>query len=221
MQAHFSVSPHLSSLSTFASCWDATTARRSAVRPTAAGLFSWVSADWLALHLQRHPSLPTGVGRQRAYTLIQKHGTIEEILKNIDTTKLVVPTDWKYKEARELFKNPEVAPASDFDVRRQAAKRGGCSGTAARSPPFPWVPTAQMGGARRGRPGGVYVPEARLCVRLVLGLLLLLLLLLPSLDRRPIPIPIHHAREDRIRKAAEKLAKSRTVRKRDWPLALG
>jgi 5'-3' exonuclease len=62
-----------------------------------------------------------GVGRQRAYSLIQKHGSIEEILKHIDTSKMIVPEDWKYKEARELFKNPEVSPASDFDVRSQSA----------------------------------------------------------------------------------------------------
>ena len=59
-----------------------------------------------------------GIGRVRAYQLIQEHKTIENILEAIkrDKKKYTIPEDWKYKEARELFKNPEVKPAAEFDV---------------------------------------------------------------------------------------------------------
>jgi len=57
-----------------------------------------------------------GIGPKTAIKLIQEHKTIEEVLENIDSTKHPVPEDWLYKEARELFKNPEVTPAEEIKL---------------------------------------------------------------------------------------------------------
>lgn len=57
-----------------------------------------------------------GVGPKRAMELIQKHRNIETIIENIDTKKFPVSDDWLYKEARELFVNPEVAECEKLEV---------------------------------------------------------------------------------------------------------
>jgi len=49
-----------------------------------------------------------GVGPKRAFELIKKHKNIETILENIDQKKYVPPENWLYKEARNLFAEPEV-----------------------------------------------------------------------------------------------------------------
>ena len=57
-----------------------------------------------------------GIGPKRAVALIQQYKNIETILQNIDTKKYPVPENWQYKEARELFVNPEVDKYSPSDV---------------------------------------------------------------------------------------------------------
>ena len=58
-----------------------------------------------------------GVGPNNGFKLIAEHGTIEEVIKHIEADK--VPDNWIYKEARRLFKEPEVistdAPELNFD----------------------------------------------------------------------------------------------------------
>jgi len=49
-----------------------------------------------------------GIGPKKAIELIRKHKNIEAILKAIDTKKYVPPENWLYREARNLFKYPEV-----------------------------------------------------------------------------------------------------------------
>ena len=58
-----------------------------------------------------------GIGPKRAFELITKHKSIEEIIKNIDTKKYTVPENWKYEIARELFKTPEVLDAESIDLK--------------------------------------------------------------------------------------------------------
>lgn len=58
-----------------------------------------------------------GIGPKRAIELIQQHRSIEEILHNIDQKKYIVPEDWNYEKARELFKEPEVTDPANIDVR--------------------------------------------------------------------------------------------------------
>lgn len=57
-----------------------------------------------------------GIGPKRAIELVAQYESIEKILDNIDTKKYVVPEDWNYKQARELFKSPEIADPETIDV---------------------------------------------------------------------------------------------------------
>ncbi|XP_058002925.1 flap endonuclease 1 isoform X5 [Hevea brasiliensis] len=49
-----------------------------------------------------------GIGGQTALKLIRQHGSIENILENINKERYQVPEDWPYQEARRLFKEPVV-----------------------------------------------------------------------------------------------------------------
>ena len=49
-----------------------------------------------------------GIGPVHAYEMIQEYENIETILENLGP-KYTVPDNWKYKEAREMFKNPIVS----------------------------------------------------------------------------------------------------------------
>ncbi|KAK9823030.1 hypothetical protein WJX81_001004 [Elliptochloris bilobata] len=49
-----------------------------------------------------------GIGGMRALTLIQKHGSLEKVLANLDSGKYDVPDPFPYEEARRMFKEPEV-----------------------------------------------------------------------------------------------------------------
>ncbi|XP_062155552.1 flap endonuclease 1 isoform X2 [Alnus glutinosa] len=49
-----------------------------------------------------------GIGGQTALKLIRQHGSIENILENINKERYQIPDDWPYQEARQLFKEPVV-----------------------------------------------------------------------------------------------------------------
>eukprot|EP00262_Sarcandra_glabra_P005830 TRINITY_DN17704_c1_g3_i1.p1 TRINITY_DN17704_c1_g3~~TRINITY_DN17704_c1_g3_i1.p1 ORF type:complete len:383 (+),score=69.69 TRINITY_DN17704_c1_g3_i1:76-1224(+) len=53
-----------------------------------------------------------GIGGQTALKLIRQHGSIEDILDNINKERYQIPENWPYQEARRLFKEPVVS-ASD------------------------------------------------------------------------------------------------------------
>ncbi|XP_035215438.1 flap endonuclease 1-like [Stegodyphus dumicola] len=57
-----------------------------------------------------------GMGPKTAYDLIKKHGSIEKMLKAING-KFKIPDDWLFKEARELFKSPEVADSNTLEIK--------------------------------------------------------------------------------------------------------
>lgn len=63
-----------------------------------------------------------GIGPKRAFELITKHKSIEEILKNIDKNKYQVPVDWKFEIARSLFKQPEVLDVKSSDLKWKVRK---------------------------------------------------------------------------------------------------
>ncbi|XP_031570948.1 flap endonuclease 1-like [Actinia tenebrosa] len=58
-----------------------------------------------------------GIGPKRAIDLIQQHRSIEEVIKHIDSNKYTPPENWLYKEARELFKNPDVTPGDQIELK--------------------------------------------------------------------------------------------------------
>ncbi|KAL7237756.1 hypothetical protein ACSBR2_003956 [Camellia fascicularis] len=49
-----------------------------------------------------------GIGGQTALKFIRQHGSIENILENINKERYQIPDDWPYQEARHLFKEPLV-----------------------------------------------------------------------------------------------------------------
>ena len=58
------------------------------------------------------------VGPQTALNLIREHGTLEKVVEYIEKDpkkKYTLPSDWPYKDARELFFNPDVRPADHAD----------------------------------------------------------------------------------------------------------
>lgn len=58
-----------------------------------------------------------GIGPKRAIELIKKHRNIENILKNIDSSKYPSPEGWNFDGARHLFEEPEVMNAKEIEVR--------------------------------------------------------------------------------------------------------
>uniref|UniRef100_A0A2A4IZZ0 Flap endonuclease 1 n=1 Tax=Heliothis virescens TaxID=7102 RepID=A0A2A4IZZ0_HELVI len=58
-----------------------------------------------------------GIGPKRAIELIRQHRSLEEVLRNIDTTKYPPPEEWDYERARELFLEPEVADPKDIELK--------------------------------------------------------------------------------------------------------
>ncbi|XP_055592556.1 flap endonuclease 1 [Uranotaenia lowii] len=58
-----------------------------------------------------------GIGPKKAIELINKYRSIEDILDNLDTKKYIVPENWNYKQARELFKRPEVTEPESLELK--------------------------------------------------------------------------------------------------------
>lgn len=57
-----------------------------------------------------------GIGQKRALELVTQHKCIEEILKNIDKSKYIVPEDWNYEQARQLFMHPHITDPEKIEV---------------------------------------------------------------------------------------------------------
>ncbi|CAG8724529.1 2479_t:CDS:2, partial [Acaulospora morrowiae] len=58
-----------------------------------------------------------GIGPHRAVELVKKFNNLEEITKNLDQKRHPIPENWPYKEARELFKNPEVLDPESIEIK--------------------------------------------------------------------------------------------------------
>lgn len=58
-----------------------------------------------------------GVGPKRAIELINTYRSIESIVENIDSTKYIIPQNWNYEVARQLFKAPDVANPNEIDIK--------------------------------------------------------------------------------------------------------
>lgn len=57
-----------------------------------------------------------GVGAKTALKLIKDYDTFEDIMAHLRKGKNPPPEDWPYEAARELFKHPDVTPASEVEV---------------------------------------------------------------------------------------------------------
>ncbi|KAJ3018868.1 Elongation of fatty acids protein 2 [Thoreauomyces humboldtii] len=58
-----------------------------------------------------------GIGPHRALTLIKEHGSLEKVLEKLDSVKYPVAATWEYKEARKLFKEPDVIDPETIDLK--------------------------------------------------------------------------------------------------------
>ena len=58
-----------------------------------------------------------GIGPVKALQLIREYKNIETILENIKDKKYVVPENFMYKEARQLFKEPEVIDTNNLELK--------------------------------------------------------------------------------------------------------
>ncbi|XP_015187766.1 PREDICTED: flap endonuclease 1 [Polistes dominula] len=58
-----------------------------------------------------------GIGPKRAIELIKTHKSLEKIIEKLDTKKYTIPEDWNYKQARLLFKEPDVADVNDIELK--------------------------------------------------------------------------------------------------------
>uniref|UniRef100_A0A1B6DYQ4 Flap endonuclease 1 n=1 Tax=Clastoptera arizonana TaxID=38151 RepID=A0A1B6DYQ4_9HEMI len=58
-----------------------------------------------------------GIGPKRAIELVKNHHSIENILDHIDKNKFTVPENWIYKEARQLFIEPNVMNSSEVELK--------------------------------------------------------------------------------------------------------
>jgi len=66
-----------------------------------------------------------GIGPKRAFDMIQQHKSIEVILEKLDKKKYTVPENWLFKEARNLFLEPEVMKAEDVKLEWKPADEEG------------------------------------------------------------------------------------------------
>ncbi|KAJ3116461.1 Elongation of fatty acids protein 2 [Phlyctochytrium bullatum] len=57
-----------------------------------------------------------GIGPMRAVSLIKEHKSIENIVKNLDTKKYTIPTDWPFEQARQLFASPDVLESENLEI---------------------------------------------------------------------------------------------------------
>ncbi|CCE64142.1 hypothetical protein TPHA_0G03010 [Tetrapisispora phaffii CBS 4417] len=62
-----------------------------------------------------------GVGPVTALKLIKEHGSLEKIIEFVESpdsnSKWKIPENWPYKEARDLFLNPDVIDGADIDLK--------------------------------------------------------------------------------------------------------
>lgn len=49
-----------------------------------------------------------GIGPKKSVELIQKYGSIDNVLENLDKKKYAPPEGWVYKQAAQLFAEPDV-----------------------------------------------------------------------------------------------------------------
>ncbi|MQL72930.1 hypothetical protein Taro_005256 [Colocasia esculenta] len=67
-----------------------------------------------------------GIGGQTALKLIRQHGSIENVMENINKERYHIPEEWPYQEARRLFKEPLVtAPDEQPDLKWTAPDEEG------------------------------------------------------------------------------------------------
>jgi len=57
-----------------------------------------------------------GIGPKTAVKLMQKHGSLEKVLENLDS-KYTIPENFDFNQARELFLRHEVTDPATFNFK--------------------------------------------------------------------------------------------------------
>ncbi|GAA99233.1 hypothetical protein E5Q_05927 [Mixia osmundae IAM 14324] len=57
------------------------------------------------------------IGAKTALKLIKDHGDLDAVVEALKDTPRAAPEDWPYREARELFKHPDVLKAEEVDLK--------------------------------------------------------------------------------------------------------
>eukprot|EP00475_Leptophrys_vorax_P011093 TRINITY_DN1763_c0_g1_i2.p1 TRINITY_DN1763_c0_g1~~TRINITY_DN1763_c0_g1_i2.p1 ORF type:complete len:422 (+),score=135.57 TRINITY_DN1763_c0_g1_i2:24-1268(+) len=57
-----------------------------------------------------------GIGPTTALKLVKKHGSLENVLKNLDSKKYQIPENYDFEAARKLFKEPELSDVNDIHL---------------------------------------------------------------------------------------------------------
>lgn len=64
------------------------------------------------------------MGPATALRLIKEHGSIEKVIPALTHKQREgVPQDWKYDEARDLFRHPDIADAEAIEVGLRGGER--------------------------------------------------------------------------------------------------
>ncbi|XP_066998562.2 flap endonuclease 1 isoform X2 [Anabrus simplex] len=58
-----------------------------------------------------------GIGPKRAMELIKQYHNLETIIEQLDPKKYPIPEDWLYKEARQLFLEPEITDPEKVELK--------------------------------------------------------------------------------------------------------
>lgn len=66
-----------------------------------------------------------GIGPKRAFDLIKKHGSLEEVLKNLDKKKNPIPEEYPYEAVRAYFQKPEVTDPKDVTFKWEQPDEAG------------------------------------------------------------------------------------------------
>lgn len=57
-----------------------------------------------------------GVGPNTALKLIKQHGSLEKVVEHLDSTKFSIPSDWPYKDARDLFHHADITDPESVNL---------------------------------------------------------------------------------------------------------
>ncbi|QSL64453.1 hypothetical protein MERGE_001754 [Pneumocystis wakefieldiae] len=58
-----------------------------------------------------------GIGPKRALELIREHKSLDTFISSADGSKYQIPENWPYKDARDLFLNPDVANPETLELK--------------------------------------------------------------------------------------------------------
>ena len=61
----------------------------------------------LSIRPTESPRIGAGIGGVRAMQLIQKHGSLEAVMSQLDTARYGIPDPFPFTEARVLFKGKQ------------------------------------------------------------------------------------------------------------------